>query len=561
MSPGTTFLENFDSLTEMDGGIDQIRNLVIQIAVRGRLSKPLPGENSAASVLRAIAKRKVKNAKAVSKEKHGEIVSPHEIPDHWVWSRIGDVILSIVGGGTPSKTNGEYWNGEIPWASVKDLKSEKYLTSTEDKISESGLKNSSSNLIPKGRILVCTRMGLGKIVITQVEAAINQDLKALELPPEINTDYFYYFYKTLKIVGSGMTVAGIRQDDLLNFPMPIPPTPEQERVVARIEELLGLCDELESKIRLKQSVRQSACKSILKSLADASNKEEMKKFGSLLFSSFDLVTGGLVEIQTFVQEIMELSARGRFSRARDGAETAALLRELGVAEADQKITESKPFDLPEGWSWIKLNDICSVITDGEHLTPQYSSDGVPMLSAKHIGKNSVLMENYRFVPVADSKKMLKRCDPRIGDVLVVSRGGGIGRSIVCDKEGFCLMGSVLLFKLKPQLDPHFLLFFLQSRTGQRLLRGTSSYTAQQAIYISHLKEDFYVPICGRAEQQRTIKIVNELKALGAKLYSKENARLNVLEKLSYALPQSVIFRAEENPSDSRQMSSNAFESF
>ncbi len=86
------------------------------------------------------------------------------------------------------------------------------MTATEDKITSQGLKNSSSNLISPNNIIVCTRMGLGKIVINKIEVAINQDLKALSLPKYFEIDYFFNFYITLKHLGTGVTVKGIRQD-------------------------------------------------------------------------------------------------------------------------------------------------------------------------------------------------------------------------------------------------------------------------------------------------------------------------------------------------------------
>jgi type I restriction enzyme S subunit len=77
---------------------------------------------------------------------------------------LGEIVLQNLGGGTPSKSNPDYWNGGIPWRSVKDLNC-KFLDSTQDNISRDGLKNSSSNLIPAGNLIACTRMGLGKICL------------------------------------------------------------------------------------------------------------------------------------------------------------------------------------------------------------------------------------------------------------------------------------------------------------------------------------------------------------------------------------------------------------
>ena len=126
------------------------------------------------------------------------------------------------------------------------MKELKFLDDTEDHITPEGLKNSSSNLIPPGRVIVCTRMGLGKVAINRVALAINQDLKALELPKEVNSDFFLILYKTREVSGTGTTVSGIKQDQLLALPAALPPVEEQSRIVAKVDELMALCDTLET---------------------------------------------------------------------------------------------------------------------------------------------------------------------------------------------------------------------------------------------------------------------------------------------------------------------------
>ncbi|MFZ4525142.1 MAG: restriction endonuclease subunit S [Chlorobium sp.] len=181
---------------------------------------------------------------------------PYDLPLGWEWVRLGDVVVSIIGGGTPSKNNPSYWGGDIPWASVKDLNVDIYLEKTIDSITNEGLKNSSSNLIPSGSIIVCTRMGLGKICINKVEIAINQDLKALTVASCVDKMFFFKKYRNYNIKGQGVTVKGIRQDELLSLLFPLPPLAEQKRIVARIDQLMACCDELE-KLRSERANKQS----------------------------------------------------------------------------------------------------------------------------------------------------------------------------------------------------------------------------------------------------------------------------------------------------------------
>lgn len=134
-------------------------------------------------------------------------------------------LVSFKGGGTPSKQVPEYWNGDIPWASVKDFTSTS-LSETQDFITQEGLKNSSANLIPKGHVIIPTRMSLGKAAINTVDLAINQDLRALIPKVPLDAKFLLHAVLSLKeeIVkkGSGATVKGITQEELYKLEIPVP---------------------------------------------------------------------------------------------------------------------------------------------------------------------------------------------------------------------------------------------------------------------------------------------------------------------------------------------------
>ena len=152
-------------------------------------------------------------------------------------------IVTFKGGGTPSKQVPEYWNGNIPWATVKDFTSTS-LSATGDFITHEGLMNSAANLIPKGHVIIPTRMSLGKAAINTVDLAINQDLRALIPKVEICTEYLLYVILSLRdeIVrkGSGATVKGITQEDLYSLKIPYPPLDDQIRIAHLLSKVEGL---------------------------------------------------------------------------------------------------------------------------------------------------------------------------------------------------------------------------------------------------------------------------------------------------------------------------------
>ena len=156
---------------------------------------------------------------------------------------LGDV-ANLVGGGTPSKSKEKYWNGSIPWATVRDLKG-RYLEGTEHKITPIGLKESSSNLIESGNVVISTRVGLGKVIQLNVDAAINQDLRAvIPKDKEIldpNFIYFWYLSVAQKVVreGTGATVQGVKLPFISALKIPVPPISDQKLIVDRCETIFA----------------------------------------------------------------------------------------------------------------------------------------------------------------------------------------------------------------------------------------------------------------------------------------------------------------------------------
>jgi type I restriction enzyme S subunit len=180
-------------------------------------------------------------------------------PFGWVNCFLGDVIVRVVGGGTPSRGILAYWIGNISWASVKDFTDDtKYIQNTEEHISSSGLANSAANLIEAGIPVICTRMAVGRAAISAKSIAINQDLKALYPNNNIDSKYLLILLKFLRpqfeSLSIGSTVKGINIDQLLTISVSLPPLYEQQRIT----EILDTVDEAIARtssliIKLKQT--------------------------------------------------------------------------------------------------------------------------------------------------------------------------------------------------------------------------------------------------------------------------------------------------------------------
>jgi type I restriction enzyme, S subunit len=156
---------------------------------------------------------------------------------HFEWNTktLDFFVEKIVGGGTPSRENSDFWGDEIPWATVKDFTSFNPFK-TQEFITKEGLVNSSSNLIPKDTVIIPTRMALGKAVIYKVDVSINQDLKAIFPKKDLNSIYLYHWLqsqaKHIAKISSGSTVKGILLSDLKSMVFSKPSLPEQEKIAA-----------------------------------------------------------------------------------------------------------------------------------------------------------------------------------------------------------------------------------------------------------------------------------------------------------------------------------------
>ncbi len=190
--------------------------------------------------------------------------------------------------------------------------------------------------------------------------------------------------------------------------------------------------------------------------------------------------------------------------------------------------------LPEEWRWASADQLCSQITDGEHVQPRYQPVGRPMLSAKNVRNGFVDFSDIDFISNSDFANCLKRCAPTENDILIVSVGATTGRAaIVRSCEPFSIVRSVLL--LRPLLLPRFLLFWLQSPWCQAYITRASGSSAQAHLYIGDTKR-IPVPVPPASEQEALVEavedhlsVIDHIEAeLGTKLKSAQTLRQAIL---------------------------------
>lgn len=178
-------------------------------------------------------------------------------------------VTKIVGGGTPSKSTPTYYQGNIPWATVRDM-NEDDLSKTEFSITNEAVKSSATNIIPANNVIIATRVGLGKVCILMQDTAINQDLKGIIPTKPMNFKYLFWWFKSIKNkieeAGVGATVKGVKLPFVQNLQIPYISINDQQKIVEKLDALQEQTKRLEQiytqKIKecdeLKQSILQKA---------------------------------------------------------------------------------------------------------------------------------------------------------------------------------------------------------------------------------------------------------------------------------------------------------------
>ncbi|WP_326847859.1 restriction endonuclease subunit S [Klebsiella pneumoniae] len=298
--------------------------------------------------------------------------------------------LTIIGGGTPSKAIPEYYQGDIPWMSVKDM-NKHTLTDTIDHITNDAVENSSTNIIPAGTPIIATRMSLGKIVTASFDSAINQDLKALFLSSGVERNFFIHWYRSqaqlIESLGTGTTVKGIRLEVLKALSINLPPFFEQKIIAEKLDTLLAQVDS--TKARLEQI------------------PQILKRFRQVVLAA--IVNG---KLSTNTEQWKVYSLKNLCVSISDGDHQAPPKSETGIPFLVISDVNKGKIDLENVSRWVpesyytalkeirkpSLNDILYTVT-GSFGIPVVVNTTKPFCFQRHIAiikPNSNLI-NYRFL--------------------------------------------------------------------------------------------------------------------------------------------------------------------
>lgn len=242
------YLHHLPRLTTRPEHVKELRQTILNLAVRGKLVPQDPNDESLLDCC-------LKTSHVAQ--------PPFSIPNNWRWSNL-PTLGHLVGGGTPSKDNDEFWKGDIPWIAPKDMKRD-IIDKSNFNITEEAVRSSATKLVKKSSVLFVVRgmilVHSFPVAISGCRLAINQDMKAVEVKCKMSSRFLLLCLKGLKnyfldkVQRSSHGTCRLVGEDYCSVLIPIPPLAEQHRIVAKVDELMNLCDQLEVQLATSQRKR------------------------------------------------------------------------------------------------------------------------------------------------------------------------------------------------------------------------------------------------------------------------------------------------------------------
>tara|TARA_Y100001960_G_scaffold319131_1_gene390026 strand:+ start:647 stop:1480 length:834 start_codon:yes stop_codon:yes gene_type:complete len=264
--------QHFDTAFASPDGIEKLRELILTLAMQGKLVDQDPNDSPASELLkeieaekqRLIADKKIRNQKPLPPIKPEEI--KHELPSGWEWVRLGD-IGNWKSGSTPSRSNPSYYGGGIPWVKSGEVKQGR-IRETEETITQVALEKCSLGLNPVGSVLVAMYgANIGEVGILEIEAATNQAVCACQTYAHFDENYLLYLITSMKPYflsqGAGAAQPNISREKIIATVFPLPPLPEQHRIVARIDQLMELCNKLDEQIEAATNKQEELLNAVM----------------------------------------------------------------------------------------------------------------------------------------------------------------------------------------------------------------------------------------------------------------------------------------------------------
>ncbi|WP_050996890.1 restriction endonuclease subunit S [Sinorhizobium fredii] len=497
-------------------GIDKLRALILDLAVHGKLVPQDPSAKPCPELTSRIAKWKSQAEARLVKADAGR----PPLPPGWVDTNFGAAFTLEYGTNLPDSKRSQ--TGEFPVFGSNGIVGTHHASNVDKPCLVVGRKGSA------GAIQMCLADGCW---VT--------DVSYYSVPPKgVDIHFAKILFTTLALDDLGKGIKpGLNRNEAYALWIAIPPLSEQTRIVAKVDELMALCDRLEAGTYEAIEGHQLLVKELLATLTAGRDAGELADNWAWIEAHFDALFVTEDSVDQLKQTILQLAVMGKLVPQdpkdepasellkRIKAENKELASKKGIRiqkpalPAKELDTES---EIPRSWEYVYLQDLAYQITDGTHLTPKYTDSGKPFLSAQNVKPFRFLPDNHRFVSEVDFEAYRASRKPEYGDILMTRVGAGIGEAAVLDSDfEFAFYVSLCLIKIPTKhLLPEYLVLWLNSPEG-REKSASLTYgkgTSQGNLNLGLIRT-FPIPVAPLAEQLRIVRKVNELSMICEQLKS------------------------------------------
>lgn len=482
----------------------ELKISILQRALQGKIVEQDSSEGYGCAEIEKMTqhKKRLLKSKEIKREKDLPIISdedkPYDVPESWAWERVGNV-GSWSAGATPSRTNPEYYSGNVPWLKTGDL-NDGYVSEVPEYISELALQKTSVRLNPAGSVLMAMYGAtIGKLGILEVPMTTNQACCACIPFDGLYNKYLFYFLmgnrKNFIKMGEGGAQPNISKDKIVNYPIAIPPLAEQKRIVAKIEELLPYIDRYEKAWNRLEDLNKRFPADMQKSILQMA------------------IQGKLVE-----QRPEEGTAEELYQQIQEEKKQLIKAGKIKKGKSLPEITEDEiPFDIPESWKWVRIGSLLQKLVDGTHRTPKYTTSGVPFVSVRNMSNGQLSLKDTKFISEEEHRELWSRCNPQRGDILLSKVGTtGVPAKVDTDEE-FSLFVSVALLKFNNKLlDIDFLIYSILAPNFQKQCKDHTRGVGNKNWVIVDIANTT-LPLPPLAEQKRIVAKLEEILPMCDKL--------------------------------------------
>lgn len=537
--------QHFDAAFAAPDGIKKLRELILTLAMQGRLVPQDPNDQPASELLkeieaekqRLVKEGKIKAPKPLPAIKPEEV--PYELPQGWEWVRLGDSMLKITDGTHHSPPNTV--SGDFLYISAKNIKDDGVLLSNATYVTREIHKEIYSRCDPEYGNILYIKDGATTGIVTinnLIEPfSMLSSVALLKQPMQINNRFLLFtlrspfFYKEMRAGMTGVAITRVTLKKLQDALIPLPPLPEQHRIVAKIDQLMARCGELEKlraeRERLRLTVHAAALNRVLAYNGETSS--DAWRFITRHFGELYAVKPNVAELR---KAILQLAVMGKLvPQDPNDPPASELLKEI-EAEKQRLMKEGKikapkplpaikpeemPYELPQGWEWVRLGAIGEFINGdrGKNYPnrDEYVPEGIPWINTGHIEPDGTLTQGDMHFITREKFNSLNSGKIEPGDLVYCLRGATFGKTAIVDpyKEGAIASSLMIIRPIYPCSNRYFYRY-LTGPIGRSQIFRFDNGSAQPNLSANSVR--LYVfPLPPLPEQHRIVAKIDQLMAL------------------------------------------------